>query len=446
MDYFENRQNVTKQSAEELNTIFKCIADNFSHKWIKSSKGHPLQQLWKRKDALSTNELYFFGDCLKRLSEIDPKWVKNQISQIKSDHSNNRQGAFFEIIGLGILSTSEQIVSPTKGNNPGFDGVLSLNEVKSMRISIKNYGDSLHYQEFISYSQKVEKKLKEILKDNSITSIQVVIDSPKSYPSKQDWENLLNQIPNILLNYKSGEPKAFSISDFWFFMYGDLKDDYQKLHEGFNSYTLIISSTFHKNEEKNLLDKLDEACYNLIKHSQNESDDLINVVFIHLSESASIIQCSEWVNNYFISNSEKPITGIILYQPTVSSNLVKDNNFIHHCFQLIFRNEKFIRWNSLNKQINFCLPVGIIDNNPSENKLIFKQNEEKHTIDIKNKYMFQRGNLYLEGKEDEKGTVTGNVKRIASGVFAHSVFQPFPDQPAFVLSGHFPPVDKLLIL
>ncbi len=429
-----------------MEAIFKCLADHFSHKWLKSNRSHPLQQLWNRKDALSTNELYFFGSCLGSLAEKNPRWVRQQIAFIKSDHLNNRQGAFFEINALGILSTNSQDVKPAKGNMPGYDGILTMGTGKTMRISIKNYGDSAHFREFNSNASNVEKSLVEVLKEKDIKSVQIIIDAVKGYPTQANWKKLKELLPTALVDVVEGKPKVFAIDDFWAFMYGDLKDGYQTIHPSYNSYSLLIASPYHKNEEKNLLDKLDDACANLIKHSNTEDENVINTVFIHLPELASIMKCKEWVENYFLQFPDKPITGVILYQPTVATDIDTDQSFIHHCFQVVFQNDKFAKWNNLSEEINFTIPVGIVNDIPSEFKVILEVDGKKETTLLNDKYTFQRGNLYLQQRKSTDGTITGNITRLSSGIFTHSVFEPFPGQGSFILSGNFPPIDKLLIL
>ena len=445
--YFENRQNVTKASNEEMEAIFQSITEHFSYKWLKSPRNNPIQKLWNRKDALSTNELYFFGICLKELSTQNSKWLKQQVALIKSDQSNNRQGALWEILALGILSSEGQKVVPAKMNTAGYDGTVSFEDLKTIKVSLKNYGDSAHQREFNSYAKKVEEKLILVLKEKNIVSIQIVIDSPKGFPTKNHWEGLMSALPEVLSSVEKGKPQSFAIQDFWFFMYGDLKDDYQEFHPAYNSYQIIITSPYHQNEEKNLLDKLEDACVNLTKHSVTEDENTINSVFIHLPESASIIQCKEWAERYFMVHPEKPITGIMLYQPTVATDLEKDTNFIYHCFQFVFNEGKLSRWNmTTNRQIHLTIPVGVMNFAPPENKFVIETDGKKEVINFKDRYLYQSGNLYLKAKKHADGRITGNVKKVASGVVTHSIFQPFPEQQAFVLSGHFPPFDKLLIL
>lgn len=446
MTYFGNRQNQTSVSDEELEPIFASIADSFNLKWLKTAGVNPLQLVWNRRDALSTNELFNFGDALQRVKAIDAKWVKDQIKHIKSDHPNNRNGAIFEINAVGLLATSEYSVEPAKGNNPGFDAILKLDNKKTMRISLKNYGDSVHFQTFNANCKKVEVKLKDVLKAKGIQAVNVLIEAVKGSTERSHWSDLLLHLPKVFDGYQQGEKKVFAIMDFWAVIITPLVDDYQECHSVFNSYTLIIVEGHNKNESKNLLDKLDQAAANLVKHSKVESEDVINIVFVHLPESASIIECKEWAQTYFSNFPEKPITGVILYQPVIATDPDRDINFIHHSVQFVFVDEKFSKWNHEGKDFTFTLPVGIANSSPSENTIIVENDGEQEKYPYKNKYFFQRGNLYLEGKKDAEGNITGNIKRIASGVFAHSVFQPFPNEPAFVISGRFAPVDKLLIL
>lgn len=444
--YFGNRQNSTSLSNAELDGVFKCIADHFGHDWIKSNRSHPLQQLWNRKDPHSTNELYFFGASLQRMSAADPKWVKAQVRQIKSDHVNNRLGAFFEINGLGLLQTEKQVVVPAAGSNPGYDGTLMLTDGKSIRLSLKNYGDSSALREFSAYARQIEEQLKRVLKEKNVPPQQIVIDAFKKFPGKSEWKSLADNLPSLLNEVKKGQGKVYGVADFWAFMRWDLSDDYQEFHSHYQSYQLIVSSNYHPNEEKNLLSKLDEACANLIKHQKTEDDNTINAVFVHLPESASLTKCKEWAEDYFKNFPDKPITSIILYQPTLSSDIEKGTNFIYHGFQIVVREKQFAQWNTNSTQIDFSIPVGLIGSADTEKMLYAEIENERRMIEFTGKYVYQRGNLYLQARTGPDGSLTGNIKQLASGIFAHSVFQPFPDQPSFTLSGHFPPEHKLLIV
>lgn len=447
MKYFQNRQSTLTVNEEIIEEAFKAIADAFSYEWLSRLKGeHSLQQLWNRKDVLATNELFFFGSCLAMISSIDHKWTTKQVRSIKQGSFTDQLGSFFEINALGMFAGSDsQKIYPTKGNNPGFDGIIELPVERKIRLSLKNYGISAHNKDFAANCSMIENKIKSLLVEKKIESVFIIIDVPRGFPEKKDWKMLSDNLSNILDHYDPSKAIMLSIDDFWAVVLNTLNDK-KKFSKAHSSYSLIISCNYHKNEEKNLLDKLNEACYNLTKHSQIETDNLINFVMIHLPESASILKCSEWVEAYFDDYPEKPITGVILYQPSVANDLVKDKNFINHCFQLVYRNRK-LDWFKTDETITFNLPVGIISNEPSKNMIVVEMpSGEREEVNIHDKYIYQRGNHYVKMSLDESGGMTGYIKNGPSGVFTHLVVSLEEGGEMMAFSSHYQPEDKLLIL
>jgi hypothetical protein len=443
MPFFETRQNQTEIPNEEMENVFACIAKHFSHKWLKTRGVHPLQMLWDRRDAHSTNELYSFGYNLRKMEAIDLNWVKNQVKIIKADNRNNRPGAFFEINGLAFLTG--HYVKPAKGNNPGFDAVVSVSERKVIRVSLKNYGDSSHYLEFKKKSKKCEELIVGFLKVHNIIAIDVLIVAAKQYPTQSQWDELYRNL-EIISQYKKGERLAYGIGDCWFITFSDLPPERQPFFESAQSYKVIISAPFHANEDNNLLDKLDSACANLTMHSVHESEDQINCLLVHLHPNASISKSAEWVENYFVTYPDKPITAVYLYQPVVATTLDLSQTYINHHLRVILRPERYGKWNNPQQTIHFEFPIGLVSEGPVINKLIIGEGDNAQTIDFKSHYFFQSGNLYTKAIKKADGTQEASVRKIAPGVFSHAWMEPFPGQGSFILSGHFAPEDTLLIL
>lgn len=71
------------------------------------------------------------------------------------------------------------------------------------------------------------------------------------------------------------------------------------------------SSPLHKNEYKNLRDKLDNACNNLVQHKPKENGTEYNGIVIHLHEDADIDSYQEEMQNYLNDNHNLPISFII---------------------------------------------------------------------------------------------------------------------------------------
>ena len=155
--------------------------------------------------------------------------------------------------------------------------------------------------------------------------------------------------------------------------------------------------------------------------------------------SASINKCIEWIKDYFKRNSNKPISGVIFYQPSVATNKKENSSVIHHCFHQQF-NDKFIEWKKKHKKpFQFTIPVGIVS--PNSSNLVLSVGNENYKIG--EKYIYQSGHHYVRAKKEED-SIVGEITKIASGVFTHLVVE--LEGREFVLSGKFPPRDKLLIL
>lgn len=281
------------------------------------------------------------------------------------------------------------------------------------------------------------------ISDRKIVNVQAFISCPE-VPSPEKWKLLFENIKPILDKFSSASPVFMHIDNFWVIGLTPLeqRSDYVKER---SSYTVIISAPFHKNEHKNLFSKLDEACENLIKHTQTESNSTVNAAFIHLPENASVTQCRIWIEEYFAIQPPKPITAVILFQPTITTNLEKNTSAIHNCFQFIVREEKLSQWNTIGQPIQLTPIVGYVEINSAKNQLIAERDGKKEAVDFDGYYLFQRGNHYLEAQAEE-GKMFGIVPKLASGVFVHSHIKIFPDQPSFNISGIYPPVDKLLIV
>jgi hypothetical protein len=379
---------------------------------------------------------------LRKLLPIDSKWVIHQVTQIKGSDENNRKGALFEVLGLGYFDRSVLKVIPAKIDQAGFDGRIQFTNGAAIRLSFKNYGLSVHHQEFLRRAKQIEQLLKAQLQVIRYPSIQVFVDAPKEHATNADWEALSDTLPEMLRTFHNSQI-LLAVGDRWFVALNPLALEGKKLHEGSQSYTFILSSPYHQNEEQNLFSKLDEACYDLSKHSVTQDINTINVIYVHLPVTASLTNCANWANNYLSSHIHMPIAGILLYQPSVVVDFDSNTTLITHCYQLRY-NDNFTKWTNQNPSnpIPIQVPVGAISSVPTEIKLVMGN----ETISVNNRYIYQSGRHYILANTKANGTIEGTISKVASGIFTHLVVKPFPNEPAFILSGHFAPEDKLLIL
>ena len=262
----------------------------------------------------------------------------------------------------------------------------------------------------------------------------IFIKSVDTYPQDKNWETLRQLLPQVIRQASELGGGVFAASDnSWILIVRPLESEYD-YHPNFLSYKFHMTSPHHKNEYKNLIDKLNSACTNLTKHAVLLSPENRNVIYIHLPASAPVKKCVEWADNYMDDFQEQPISYVLFYQPTISTNLEEDTSYIHHCF--VQSESKSVPSKSVFPKHDLTIPVGIANSEPSTLELRLGDK----TFTIEEEYIFQSGNFYVRGHK-EGNQETFDIRKRASGVFVHAVIG-----DGAVMKGIFPPQDELLIV
>lgn len=218
-------------------------------------------------------------------------------------------------------------------------------------------------------------------------------------------------------------------------------------HKDYKTYTLIVTSQLHKHDTKNLFDKIESACFNLAKHSVAENEQILNGLFLHLPMNASVASCHEKLTDYFNKHLNKPVSFVVLYQPTIAMDIGRKMTVIHHHADVFWRKDRVLNWNSNGFELKFDLPVGIFSPKASTNMLVVDYPDGRsEEITSDKRYFYQHGNHYEKMKRNADGSFTGTMNKIANGVYSHAVWE-FPEQSkSAVFSEISPPFDDLLIL
>ena len=154
--------------------------------------------------------------------------------------------------------------------------------------------------------------------------------------------------------------------------------------------------------------------------------------------------CKEWACQYFVDSPETPLGAILLYQPTVARN---PNNmtetYVYH-YMTVITGPQFQQWSqsqsSHHPRIPLTVRVGIPATEPTQ--LIHVVGP--YGIPIDGRYFYQQGHHYIMTRMDEHGNQILEVQSIASGITVHAVGRLSQDEE-YVLSGVFPPQEKLLL-
>jgi hypothetical protein len=175
----------------------EAIKDAFGETWLCGTKAHPIRDLWKRTDALASNELLWLGDSILKLKPIRLSWVEEAIDHIKSENRNERVGFVFEILALGSFANNNQVVRLPPRSNPDYDADIAASTGESYRLSLKNFGASTRENEFKKRCQEIEATVLSYQKTNGLSWMGLAVQANR-FPTDADWRDLADGIVSAI--------------------------------------------------------------------------------------------------------------------------------------------------------------------------------------------------------------------------------------------------------
>jgi hypothetical protein len=410
-DHLSNRQNgLPEASRTELNSRLAAVAKCFGADWLVRNDGNPVQVLWSRKDAQSTNELLLLGDAIVNFAAADTAWVTRQINDIKTADAGTRAGALFELLGLNLFRGPGQRVLPAHANNPGYDASIVFDDGSALMLSIKNHGISSKEAEFRAKAEQA--------KDAFVAACEAqrrrafVRIAATKYPGEADWERLRDDIPNIV----SAKPPVSE--NFWSGSVHDIPAEFQPLSPTRVSYLFQIAAAYHPNEQKNFFENIRKGIANLEKHQPSVPAEVCRTLLLRLSASASIADCIEWAKWYLGENPNTAVELILLYQavPAVL-NLARDISGITHCV-IPVPGPRFQAWHSADRRRRFVMRtlIGTVIAKPTRMVLTSGQGDQ---VPIEGMYFYERGEIYRFCPAGP-APVSARISRPSPGVLIHA--------------------------
>ena len=444
-DYLEHRQYVIHELPKaEVNEKIELFVRLLGEAWLGQEVDHPVRNVWKRRDYLATDELVNLVYAIDAIYKLDPKWLKDQLKRVKSKDLNNVRGALFEIMGFSYLLSDRYQLKLAKDGNPGIDGTICFENDVRMNISMKNYGVSCFEKEFNHSMLELKNFFTNLIKKKHWMTIQCVIRF-KHYPEKKDFENVKEWIKKGI-NVFEKRFSFFQENDLFIMEMGLIAEQnpWQKRSKNNCSYTFIGISPYHKNEYKNLLDKLEDACANLISQKKEETEKELNGLYIHLHENLSVAKCQKVMQQYLDEHPELPISFVLLYDTSITRNETKYNaSVITHCFLPAISATRYPKWINKNQVHvpNFTFLIGQVSLEEAKIK-IFRNGDEALVLD--DVYLYQYGEEYILANQNEDGSITGELISIAPGIRRNIVAK--LGNREVVLSEKFPVEERLEIM
>jgi hypothetical protein len=429
----------------DLEESLESIVYYFDENWLNEENNHPLQRLWKRKDPLATNELYTFGNSIISLKDVDNHWLKSTLKKIKNGDRNNIIGFTFEIIAAAMIKNGKnQNLRLPPVNNQGYDLIAEFKDNSIINISCKNHGLSDRNKGFIKDSQAVEKLFLEICKKYKKNRIQChIANISKEYAEHYDWRNLKTQLKSKIKNFE-GEELHCVIEKTWAVALSPIEDK-RKISSNYMNYNFSVISPFHEYERSSLYQKFEKACDELDKCGIKQSDDKINVIFIHLSENANLNACFKWAEDYLKEHTDdKLIAGIFFIQNVVATNVEKGESFIAVGAKCAI-NDHYRLWLNKNLRervmdVQIAVAADISEEPPQYKFFLNKKEVNSESIDPNNSYLYQNGKLFIENEDDKKVTLGS----IGPG-FQEYLIMPSKEGDGCI-KPNLPPNDKLILI
>lgn len=426
MSYLVKRQNpLSDLPTEEIEEAFAKIAHHFDDSWLRTESGtHLIQQLWNRRDALATNELFTFGKSLLAAEKASRDWLKGQIKLVRGKEENNQRGAIFEILSVGF-SAPRQTVIPAPASQPGYDLDIVTTDGTQYRVSLKRYSQSSHEKLFLKKSAHAEKRFLDGLRRSRHNALCYV--EAREYPSESDWQKLYSEL-NLQASRFNGKKKIIEIEGKWLVgMLPLVPEKNENLSTSHISHSFVCASPYHKNEHDNFSSKLETAVSNLERHVKT-GPEKIPIIIMQLPVTASASTLAKWSNDYLSANKSSILDAVFFLQPYTASNEAMTSNHIAY-YVSAAASESF---HAKKKQaLEFEVPVGIVTSQPPEWKLCSDIGERQ----LPDKYVYQQGKHYVAANREDTGNLFGQIKRKAPGIESIAVFN--INGQSLVLGGRF---------
>ncbi|MGG6430661.1 hypothetical protein ACQ5TV_11895 [Acetobacter ghanensis] len=421
----------------KINELLNIVHIYFGEEFLKEEGENRIQKLWKRKDALATNQLVILGSALSVLAISHSKWLKERIKDIKLEKKEDHKGDIFEIIALSMFSIDGQGVEPTKEDAPGIDGIVTCRGGAKCVLSLKDFGSSSHKRYFNLRAKAIEQVISQYdFKKNNKNGAHIVIKNNKS-PTETDWIQIERKLSEYLDAYFSGKP--ISIKN-WSISIIDIDHLYPNISSKKRSYSFLLSVPYHKNEQKNIESKIEKACENISRHSNNISGDFLRLLLIRVPEETDVMQCVQCVEKWIERRPTASIDIVFFYQPTVAQDRNTGSYIIVHCIlpasgKKFAANHRFPNWLEKFGEKNFPIivrsEVGMWTETPT--KITYSDGSK-----ALGHYHYQRGIIYEAPKKNADGSFYGEISNPIPGIQIFQLFHLGDGNEDLIIKGNFP--------
>jgi hypothetical protein len=125
------------------------------------------------------------------------------------------------------------------------------------------------------------------------------------------------------------------------------------------SFDVQIIAPQHRNAEKNILDKFEEASLDLDRAAASYLPDIRPILLVRLDEGASFYSYVTWAREY-LAAAHRKVAGIVIIQSALAKNLGADSSVLDYAFDAAWRAGVPA------PNLRLTIPTGVVSNAPPE--------------------------------------------------------------------------------
>lgn len=452
---------------ELIEAYFHSVKDLFNEDYLNSENAlGPLPILWKRLDAVATNELFALGRAIHTMQSqkkvhLD-EWLISIASTVKKHAKNHGQSEGFirEIIYCGsIFNTSGEIFLGQKAQQ-AFDVAIKTSDTNFV-ISLKKYGKSEKHKEFEWYCQELAKTLKQKAELHRM-NISLTLNMTTAFSN-----GLLKTLQKEITNSKSPEKIVYVDSNK--LMMSSTYLLHPELRKNSGSWQLNVTGPENKNEQTRFVKNIVKEIRNMKKtlDLSTTEKDALRTLYVNVNENCDMEFVEKRLQQHYctLRNTEDIGVDFVMLHKSAVCESKYGPSFKDLTKEIVHD----IR--GVNIRVEVLLDSAIprlkkyIDNGASQIMPPLKMDGlvgtfkeippptligPNFTRDLKNKYTFQKGNYKFNMVEQPDGTHYADLPSVAPvGIFCELVI---PEKYAGkgsntrVSSKLMSPHDDLLIL
>lgn len=373
------------------------VGNFFDTEWLEQDGNSLIQFAWKRKDYFAKCEIITLGKCLNTLKNEHEKWIYDNIKTIKSNDLNNSRGAIFEILLAGYYKMMGDEyghfdIITAKQHQKGYDVSLRFTDEFIDNVSIKWLASSHHNDVFKGKMKSLDNIIKKEIEKLPFFGINICVLLEKYPDNAQEWSKIENRTVRCVKNFDG-------YNSFYSDELVNIKVNFMSHHKGMKlysqnkSYSFVASSPFHKNEERNILSKIQNSAYHTSEKSPESNENTRNTCFIRVPSYIDPEYCRRLCAKNKNEMQYKNLHTIFFYCPAIATNLKDNTSLIHHYLSAFITNIPQLMQEKNTHTPGICVPIGITADKYSHLHLITEKGEQ---LKLDSHYIYQNGKCFID--------------------------------------------------